>query len=131
MELRAFFYCGKNLSPFLGILFVLFGHLGSTVSYFWGFICFLWLPWISSSLLLGFHLFSLVTLDRWFANFWGFFHSLWLPLNNIFAYFRVPFTLFGYPGSAVNKKRIGITPIPFLSRVSVYPSFYLTTLALH
>lgn len=107
MELRAFFYCGKNLSPFLGILFVLFGHLGSTVSYFWGFICFLWLPWISSSLLLGFHLFSLVTLDRWFANFWGFFHSLWLPWISAFLLFgrlslalvtlKQHFHTFGYP----------------------------------
>lgn len=119
MELRAFFTVERTCLPFwefylfslvtldrqfrtFGDLFAFYGYPGSAVPSFWGFICSLWLPWIGGLLLLGILSLALVT------------------LNHRFPPFRDSFTLFGYPGSAVNKKRIGITPIPFLSRVSVY-----------
>ena len=113
-----FGYPNRHFPPFR-VSFTRFGYPGSAFSSFSGFIHSLWLP--KSAL----------------SSFSGFFHSLWLPWISVFLLFgflslslvtldqRFPpfqdsFTRFGYPISAVNKKRIGITPIPFLSRVSVY-----------
>ena len=120
-----FIYCEKNWSLILGIYlfslvtldrqfctfgvsFVPFGYSGLTVFYFWGLIRSLWLPWIGGFLLLGIHSLSLITQNQRFNPFRGSF-ALLVTQNQRFNPFRGSFALFGYPESAVNKKRIGIT----------------------
>ena len=97
----------QHFPPFRGSC-ARFGYPGSALSSFSGFLCSLWLPWISGFLLLGIHSLALVTLDQRFSPFGDSFARFSYP-QTTFSYLLVPFARFGYPESAVNKKRIGIT----------------------
>ena len=101
MELRAFFTVERTCLPFwefylfslvtldrqfrtFGDLFAFYGYPGSAVPSFWGFICSIWLPWISGLLIFGDSFTRFGYPGSPLSSFSGGFRSLWLPLNNIF-----------------------------------------------